>query len=222
MHIQKSFLMALGLVLAASGAQASAGEVQFGVRAGLAFPTDDLKDGVGSSPRAQGGLLVHFDLGRGNAIRATLDHARFQRSETSNLLGLVPSTLTNRVSSTSLGADYLRYFSGESERGAYLFAGLGLAANKLEQDWSVATRVAQGGAGFSHTSLRAYGNLGLGYQFNENFGVEAGYRRTSCGGGDANLNFAGNAGPIGLNGATRVHIDSEAIGTWSLSATWRF
>ena len=132
----------------------------FGLQAGLAFPTDDLDSNVKAKTGYTLGAHVLVDLDHGHAFRPRLDY-----------LNLPGGPVIGRVEQVAIGADYIYYLNGRVTEGAYLFAGLGLADNKLS------------GFQTQHKGLYA---AGLGYQFSRTFGLEGRYAHSPYNGGNFN------------------------------------
>ena len=104
-----------------------------------------------------------------------------------------------------LGGDYLHHFTNRF----YAIAGanIGVYKSKLEVE---ASNALVGGRGvfkeeFSNTGVSAGANLGLGYAFTDQFGMEIGYRHTHFFGNDfefegATLEFeSSNVGYLNFN-----------------------
>ncbi len=150
-------------------------KVKFGAAATLALPTADLKADTNDKVGYGAAFQVTFDLGRGHALRPRADVTVYDVKERR-----VPGTDSREYTelvSYGLGADYLYYFGGRLDRGLYAIAGLGV------QHWNVAITTHDGDGNnmksYSYDSSRRKttlgGALGLGYQVNTWFGVEARY-----------------------------------------------
>jgi|GEM_PF-693994 hypothetical protein len=184
-------LPALALLSAAlAGASSlSAQDVKFGLQAGAAFPSSDLGDLVDNKAGFTVGGFAVFDLKNGHAIRPRLDYAHFQGSQggagTIDMDGTsvnVAGNVTVKADTISAGADYLYYFEREIRKGFYVLGGLGVSYNKISVDAS--GTVSSGGVtvpaslSTSANSTQPYGNVGVGYQFSPNFGLEARFNVT--------------------------------------------
>jgi len=126
---------------------------------------------TGMSLAASGGFGVGVqtacDLGGGNAIVPRLDYLYATDSTSAAAVSL--SATANIF---TLGADYNYYFSQRTGKGAFLLAGLGVAAATI--DLSGSSEGAS--ASTSNHQTVIYPEAGLGYQFTPHLGAELLYK----------------------------------------------
>ena len=96
---------------------------------------------------------------------------QFESSEADKTIGLNRLDVTLDTYQAGLGADYLHHFTNRF----YAIAGANVGYYKTEAE------VEQNGSGNvddSNSGVAAGANLGLGYAFTDQFGMEVGYRHT--------------------------------------------
>lgn len=230
MQLKSLIPMTLGALVAAAGTLGSAAEVKFGGRLGVGFPTSDQRDLVGGKAGVTAGAFALFDLGNGHGVRPRLDYFQVKGSQTTlsdlsysgTRLFNTTTAASNRIESWSLGVDYVYYFDQKTDQGWYLVAGLGAASNRLTADITYTRAGLDASGTYSMRSTRPYATLGAGYQFNDCFSLEAGYRHTTLAEQSVESTVTGTfAGTTGTVPAT-FHRATERLGTWTLAATLRF
>jgi hypothetical protein len=230
----------LGALTLLSSPMVSAADVSYGVQAGLAKPFGDVRDFVDKTGFTVGGF-AQFDLGNGHNIRARID--TFQTKQTQSEDFSVPGMAitgsvsdSRKVSCLAIGADYVRYVRRDQDKGLYLLAGLGLSSNLLSNDLAIQlpldpANVTRIGISQTPKSTQLYLNLGLGYQFNAHFGLEAGYRVTAAGNHEhtptVSLSGLPAGAPANLESTINasippVHMDMKGVGFFSVSLVARF
>lgn len=205
-------LTATAFFLSAGAAPMRAGDrVRIGGAAFLALPTSDLKTDTNDKVGYGAAFQLTFDLGKGHAIRPRADvlvHDVKERRvsddrETTELVGY------------GLGADYLYAFGGDVSRGLYAIAGLEV------QHWNVAitthdwdgSRMNRYSYETSRRKTSLAGALGLGYQVNTWFGVEARYTTAS---------YEGARGVALGDSTAETPSVNRAGGTVQIAATFRW
>lgn len=141
----------------------AAAEASFGGQIHLAKPLGTFSD-AGHLDNRLGfgvGIQVPVDFGAGHVLRPKLDYLTFNRGS---------GDRRYKADSFLLMADY-NYFIAEEAEGAYLIAGLGFHSTRLDAARTFGPLSASGRR--THSGL-AY-NVGLGYAFNKNVGVELKY-----------------------------------------------
>lgn len=208
------FLAAATLFLSQGATPLRAGDtVKIGGAIALALPTSDLKGDTHNKVGYGAAFQVTFDLGKGHALRPRADLFVFDVKE-----GRLPGTDRREVTelvNAGLGVDYLYYFGGKTDRGLYAIAGLSL------QDWNVSTTTHDWddhGSGdttqkVSHRRTALGGTLGLGYQVNSWFGVEALY---------ATASYKGAQGTSLVDGTPEMPSTNRTGGSFQVAATFRW
>ncbi|MBL0312401.1 MAG: porin family protein [Holophagaceae bacterium] len=170
------------MVLALAGGAVSAQDVHFGLHAGLAIPQGDLsrKQLLGSDPGGNFGAHVNFDMKQGHVIRIRTDYSQFRENKTFEGYGF---TSKIKASDLSLGVDYL-YFVDHRPTGLYMMAGV--SGNR----WDLSSKDDYGYAidTFNMTTTKFGYGFGVGYQFNQSWGLEAGYTYSKIGSSDFPIN----------------------------------
>ncbi len=170
-------LTATALFLSSGAQPLQAGDkVKFGGAAILALPTSDLKSDTNDKPGFGAAFQVTFDFGKGHALRPRADVVVYDVKKR-RLPGTDSREYTELVS-YGLGLDYLYHFGGRTDRGLYAIAGLGV------QHWNVSITTHDGDMDHyaydtSRKKTTLSGALGLGYQVNTWFGLEARYATAS-------------------------------------------
>ena len=209
----RTLLLALPLLVASGAHSLQAGDkVAYGGAVSLNLPQGDLKTDTQDKVGGALAFQVAFDLGHGHLLRPKAEVNLFRvkdvkragsdTHDTVDLLGL------------GLGADYLYYFGGSARQGAYALGGL--SVQRWEVDYGTYAHQGSSSSMSSEatrrrTSLGAA--LGLGYQVNRWFGLEARYSTSRYEGSrDATL---GSSTPE----APGISRDAAAM---QLSATFRW
>lgn len=162
--------------LFAAGAGLMAQDARFGVQVQASIPQGDLKDLVDSKLGIGAGVHGTFAFDQ-HAIRPRLDYVFYPEADLSGV--------KNKVSSLSLGADYL-YFVDAKDSGIYFTGGLSAIR------WNTDTTFK--GVSVSNDTTKLGVAVGLGYQWNKAVGTEVRYI-------SSNLNSNVSANSINL-GAT--------------------
>jgi hypothetical protein len=146
-----------------AAAPLSAAEASFGGQIHLAKPLGTFADAGHLGDRLGFGLgiQVPVDFGAGHMLRPKLDYLAFNRGS---------GDRRYKADALLLMADYT-YFVAEAAEGGYLIAGLGFHSTRLDATKTFGPLAASGVR--THTGL-AY-NVGLGYAFNRNVGMEVKY-----------------------------------------------
>lgn len=152
-------------ILALVAAPAFAQDTHFGLQGGIILPQGDFKDVVDSKIGFGIGVHVAIDFKGGHVLRPRLDYTTTQG--TLSELGL---SIDNKVTVTTLGADYNYFVSGKATEGFYLIAGLGYANTKLASSFQ--------GLSASKTEGAFAMAFGAGYQFTPNLGSALRYTTT--------------------------------------------
>ena len=146
--MKNRYLMTSLLALASAALLAGA-TPRYGVQGALALPEGDLSDT--SSAGIQVGGHALWDFGRGHGIMGRADLTLYsQHHDESN-------------TSLGVGADYTYHVEGR-RHGFYLLGGLSL----MDYHWSSLDDR-------SHTDTSLGPDLGVGYDLDRNFGVQARY-----------------------------------------------
>jgi len=114
------------------------------------------------------GLQTAFDLGSGSAIAPRVEYQRY--TDSSTVGGDIDLSAT--INSFSLGADYNYFTSGQTGKGFYLLAGLGVAV----ANFSVSASDPYSTARTTSSQTVFYPEGGLGWQFNRYLGAEVLYK----------------------------------------------
>ena len=117
------------------------------------------------------GVQTGFDLGNGSVIAPKLDYLHI--TDSSSVGGsAAPIDLSTTANVVSLAADYDYFINGQNPWGFYGAAGLGVAVASLDVSGSTV------GASASTTSHQTvvYPEIGIGYQFQQYFGLELLYK----------------------------------------------
>jgi hypothetical protein len=168
--------LALAVLLALGNPALQAGEkTKYGFAVSLDLPTNGLKSDTNDKIGAGAAFQVTFDLGAGHAIRPQFDVHVFQVAEYKQP-GSDYRENTNLVN-VGIGADYLYYFNGRTNKGLYAIGGLSfenwqVEFNTFDKSGNGTTNYTQR---TTHRKSSLGGALGLGYQVNTWFGVEARY-----------------------------------------------
>lgn len=163
-------LALVGLAALTAPALQAAGPT-FGLQAGLALPSGDLKDTFDSVARINLGLHMNVDLGQGHVLRPRLERTAFGKSETTtNLVGSRRDE--RRAALTTFGADYLYHLEGQTSRGLYALAGAGLCSSKLTREVHITSILGTADEAHTFNSTKPYFCFGAGYQFNKHWGTE--------------------------------------------------
>jgi opacity protein-like surface antigen len=142
---------------------ARAVETSFGLQAQVFRPIGEFGD-LSRLDRKFGfgvGFQVPVDFGSGQVLRPRFDYLDLGRDDSNGRY---------HSASAILSVDYNHYFEGVRE-GAYLIGGLGLHSTRRDIRRSFAGKEVTSDG--NTTGL--YYNVGLGYAFNTNFGVELTY-----------------------------------------------
>jgi hypothetical protein len=201
-------------LLAGSGAHSlQAGDkVAFGGAVSLNLPQGELKTDTHDKVGGALAFQVAFDLGSGHLLRPKAEVNLFRVKDVKRSGSDTRDTV--ELTGLGLGVDYLYHFGGNARQGAYALGGL--SVQRWEVDYgsyshqgsssSMSTEATR-----RRTSLGAA--LGLGYQVNSWFGMEARYTTSRYEGSrDATL---GNSTP----GDPGISRDAAAV---QLSATFRW
>lgn len=168
-------LLTLPLLALAGAHSLQAGDrVAYGGAVSLNLPQGELK--TDTHGKVGGGLAfqVAFDLGGGHLLRPKAEVNAFRVKDVKRSGSDTHDTVD--LTGLGLGADYLYYLGGNARRGAYVLGGL--SVQRWEVDYG--TYAHQGNnASMSNESTRHRTSLGaalgLGYQVNSWFGLEARY-----------------------------------------------
>jgi hypothetical protein len=152
--------------LLATGAGLMAQDARFGVQVQVSIPQGDLKDLVDSKLGLGAGVHGTFAFDQ-HAIRPRLDYVFYPEAEVTS----TSVSAKNKVSSLSLGADYL-YFVDAKDNGIY-FTG-GLSAIRWNTDITL-----KGMNTVSADTTKLGVAVGLGYQWNKSVGTEIRYITSS-------------------------------------------
>lgn len=144
----------------------SAQDVRFGLQAQVGIPTGDLKTAVDSKAGLGLGIHATWELQPQVQLRGRVDYMQFPN--------VTVSSVTNKLSNLSFGADALYFTQGKV--GPYLSGGLSLNRWEVEQ------------GGFNASTTRLGLAAGGGYAVNQKVSFEARYQVSSLASGfDANL-----------------------------------
>lgn len=162
MNIKYVTLAIAAALMISSAAQAQ--DVHYGFNVGRSEPQGDVKNYVDGGYTA--GFWVPFEFNGGHTIRPRLDY-----TSSKGTFFIVSDTITT----THLGVDYLYNINGKASEGFYLLAGIGYAK----------TQISFGGfaSGGGDKSALAFG-AGLGYEFTPMLGIELRYASTHPGSGE--------------------------------------
>jgi len=117
------------------------------------------------------GVQTGYPLGDSGVLVPRLDYLHL--TDSNSVSGPVtPINLSSTADLLSLGADYDWFIRGHRERGFYVLGGLGVALASIQVDGSTADASA---STTSHQTL-LYPEVGMGYQFVRNFGLEVVYK----------------------------------------------
>ncbi|WP_306600677.1 outer membrane beta-barrel protein [Geothrix sp. 21YS21S-2] len=165
-----------------AAAPLAAAEASFGGQIHLAKPLGAFSDSGRLDNRLGFGLGIQapVDFGAGHILRPKLDYLAFSRGG---------GDRRYKADSLLLMADYT-YFVAEEAEGGYLIAGLGFHSTRLDAAKTFGPVTARGRK--THNGL-AY-NVGLGYAFNRNVGMEVKYLGMDMGELGYNLPGAYDAG----------------------------
>ncbi|HJV22279.1 MAG TPA: hypothetical protein VJ570_06270 [Holophagaceae bacterium] len=213
MSALRSTLLVLPLLASAGIHPLRAGDkVAFGGAVSLNLPQGDLK--TDTHDKVGGGLAfqVTFDLGGGHLLRPKAEVNLFRVKDARRAGTDTHDTVD--LTGVGLGVDYLYPFGGDARRGAYALGGL--SVQRWEVDYGTYTHTSDTSATSNETARRrtALGaTLGLGYQVNAWFGLEARYAYSRYEGSrDATLADSTPGAP----GITRD------AGAFQLAATFRW
>ncbi len=159
------------LTLALAATTLAAQDVKLGVQAQANLPMGDLKTLVDSKLGIGIGVHAQFALGGGLAVRPRFDFNTWSETDVNGL----PTSVSNKVSNLTLGADALYYVEGKTTEGIYFLGGLALVKWSYEENAAGVKRSYDA----SHLGL----SVGMGYQWNATFGTEVRYLRSSLGNG---------------------------------------
>ena len=203
--------------------------VSLGLAGGLAFPTGDAGTLMDSKVGFNGGVFLLVPMSGGNLLRPRLDF--YQSSVTASYAGSLDypggqsqATLsqTYKLSSVSVGVDYLVYFGDEKKKGVYLLLGGGMASNRYSVSDSEGFPSETASNGYVITSTKPYLTVGLGYQFNHAMGLELTYRQTSLGGQEAITTDATTTATASTSTQGISNFSSKTLAFMSIGATLRF
>jgi len=185
--------LALAALLAMGGPALKAGEgTRYGFAVSLNLPANDLKTDTNDKAGAGVAFQVTFDLGSGHAIRPRAGVNLFRVADHKQP-GSDYRVGTNLVNA-GIGADYLYYFNGRTSKGLYAIGGLSVEGWAV--DLSHYSSSGNGTSSYSHRTTHQKNSLGvalgLGYQVNAWFGVEARYAYSQYEGAK-DVPLAGNA-----------------------------
>lgn len=150
------------MLLLAGVASLSASDFRPGLQVGLAFPGGDWKDTIDTSVGIQFNLTGLWTLSGGEVVRGKLGTT----SSSEKVNGI-----TNTISVTYLGAEYLHFFDGTPDHGVYAGGGLHLGQDKAEQS--------KGNESASKTINRPVFTAAVGYQFSRHWSAELNYLHSS-------------------------------------------
>ena len=168
---RKCLFLSAWLILAMAGPSAHAVDLGFGGEFGLSSRPSDLHAYLGQNPGYGLGLNMLIDFGQGNVLRPRMDAWLSKKSLTVVTTAFI-TKVRNQAEWESLGLDYLYYLDRNVNNGGYLMLGAGLVAGQIAVELPTATG---SWLNASETSTRRYTNLGLGYQWNSVWGIEARY-----------------------------------------------
>jgi len=191
----------------------SAGDrVAFGGAVSLAFPQGELKTDTHDKVGGALAFQVTFDLGGGHRLRpkaeATLYRVKDVRRPGSDTHDTVDLT------GAGLGVDYLFALGGGGGRGAYLLGGL--SVQRWEVDYGTYAHTSSSSSTSSETTRRRTSlgaALGLGYQVNAWFGLEARY---------AHSRYEGSRDAVLADSTPGAPGVTRDAGAFQLSATFRW
>lgn len=152
----------------------------WGANVGVAIPQGDLKEFLGNKPGFKVGGAYQLGFKGGHVLRPRAEYVYFKGEQ--NTAGQSRDT---KVVGLGLGADYLFYPGGNPGSGFYLTAGLGFTHWTAEYAYGSSTYVPPYlVVGASAAAIKVqlddsndsadYG-AGVGFQINENLGVELRY-----------------------------------------------
>jgi len=158
----------------------SAADFTGGVQLGPAFPQGDMKLLTDGNTGAQMVIFGRWGLGGGHALRARLDgtSAKGTPNSFNTPVGKVVNGPQAEMTASlgTLGADYLYYLDGTTDKGFYAGGGLAFGSNHVELELPL-----PGGGYYKNgrsAGALAYG-LYAGYQFNPHWSVELTYRAST-------------------------------------------